>query len=166
MVDIARITDGSHYFVKSMESLEKSFLKELHLASSVAARNIRIRVEHPGFRRARIVGDVFSERVSTSEETIASIGARETRSIIFELIEPISSGDATTSCHISYDDSDGMSHSMILVAHKPENAKEERVVAVEYLKKQAVEDSHRAMLSKDAGNNEEAQQILTQSSQV
>lgn len=159
MVFLARSTDGNHIFCSSEEALAKTFLKEVQQASNVVAQSIKIDIPtHDGFADLRLLGDLFGTKFSGL--SIPTLAAGEHRAFIFELSRKTSMVPKVD-VRVTWETTSGLqSHLMTAETATPED---ERSIAIDVVKKQAVEESHKAMLSRDAGKHEEAQNILATS---
>ncbi len=156
---ISRTSDGLHYFARTPAQVEPLFEKELLLVSNVVARDISIHVAAPGFRSVRVVGDIFL-RSFVDTYRISQLYAQQSRTVVFELVDPIGgSGQhrAPTAVTISYTDQGGQKVSKQWHVSSSDNEADRRTVAVEAIKKLAIEESDEVVKLQDRGDLPAAQ---------
>ena len=163
LTQIARKTDGMHHFLADSAKLEQIMIQEISRTQSVVASNIKISVEkHEGFGRLRIVGDVYGSAEVHGEVKIDSLSEDQDRSVVFELMEPVPGAEPKVQIRISFEDENGF-HSHVVSAVASQDKECDRQSKIDIVKKEAVEESHRAMQAKDAGKDREAEEILASS---
>lgn len=134
-------------------------------ASSAVVFNIVITLPRlEGFKHIRQLGDVFGQPTNHVEIKIPTMAAREQRTFVFELTEQTNMVPMAV-FNVKWQDKD-RTYLQDPTAVWAESDSDKRAATIDIVRKQAVEESHRALQARDAGKAEEAAAILEHSKEV